>query len=222
MRVSSSIFVFGLLGSSSCAQATDIVRGSRSAQKDPHRRLDQSSDKKGKKVGRQADPMFKLPTGCPCKGQSYIIHVLGLMDYFEALNNPPKGCYLAPPKEVQDTYPYLKRMFGYLDYLGDSWVGAWKDPTLVMARDGTLLPADGVEGWATSDGSPWHVTIGDPDGYWLFGEPTNQDFNNSPENVVGLDVNGQMVDRATNTKFPGAFYKCCYDICDDPGGKCYD
>ncbi len=126
------------------------------------------------------------------------------------MKNAPEGCHLATPKEVQDNYAYLQQTFAVTDF---AWVGAWKDPSLVIARDGTKPPsADGVNGWTTTDGSPWHVARGDPLGYWAEDQPDNFPGGEA-ENAVVVDPHGKMVDVSPTTTW-AAFYKCCYDICD--------
>ncbi len=87
------------------------------------------------------------------------------IDYFDALYKPFETsfealCELAPPKEVQENYKYLQETFNIQDL---AWVGAYKDPRLVRASSGSkILPADGVNGWVTIDGSSWHVTADNP------------------------------------------------------------
>jgi hypothetical protein len=153
------------------------------------------------------------PSPCrPCEGLSYIVYDSQPRNFFQALSNAPGGCYLAPPKEVQDNYAYLQQTFGLTD-ADFAWVGAWKDPSLVIAKDGTKPPGgDGVSGWIATDGSPWHVTKGDPLGYWKPNEPDN--FPGSqPENVIVVGPNAKMADVSPTTYWP-AFFKCCYDICE--------
>jgi hypothetical protein len=162
-------------------------------------------------------PNNEQPSSCPCEGLSYITYSFfgRPITFFDALQWTPPGCYLAPAKDVQENFRYLQETYSVES---DAWVGVWKEPSLVRGLNGNkILPADKVNGWVPLDNSPWHVTTGDPLGYWQAGEPNNDDSETDfSENVVTVTSVGKMVDKSPTTTLEAAYYKCCYDICDPP------
>jgi hypothetical protein len=171
--------------------------------------------------------------------------------FLEALNfSPYPGCFLAPPKEVQDSFDYLTSPkyevelpplspwlalpgspadysnMGWKDTSDQGWVGAWKDIQFLAQADGTLLPPNGVDNWETIDGSPWHVTGKSSSPtytkYWDVSEPKN---GVPPKGRAGTNVflskNGLMRDGPPSVR-KGAWYKCCQNSCQDVGQQYSD
>ncbi len=120
---------------------------------------------------------------------------------------------MPPPRDVQDIFKYVSNPI-VTPAVGaganPSWVGAWKDPRLVVDFAGNLItPGSGTTGWVNIDGTPWHVTDDATTAkYWAAGNPDVT----GPYTHVVLFADGTMADEGPGNKSYGAWYKCCTDL----------